>query len=230
MFDQLSKRRFLLAVMGALMSLNMNAQNVITELQEYFYPKGEHSYVRTPNSGEHNMISTYEIYRGNTLNEILTAKSGASLMKMKEMHSKFMIDENRKAVISTFQIHQNPLTGVNRTTNHITLFILPEDKVVNWKETENGEISNCSAKFVYVSFVCNGKKVYHQAVRIEKAIPLSSSKFVKNWSYWVKGFGRLATYGYWGNPDEVSCIEKSVSISLDDPVVEISEKEYNSMR
>lgn len=41
---------------------------------------------------------------------------------------------------------------------------------------------------------------------------------------------RLATYGYWGDPGKVSCIDKSVNISLDDPITEISKSEYEKNR
>lgn len=99
-----------------------------------------------------------------------------------------------------------------------------------WTESANGEESNCSAQFVYISFTVEGKKLYRKAVKIEKTTPLNKTSSVKKWSYWVKGLSRIATYGYWGDPQKVSCVEKSVNISLDDPVTEISKAEYDSIQ
>lgn len=147
---------------------------------------------------------------------------------MAEDAYKLTIDEDRQAIVSTQQIIQNVM-GSRRASDKITMFLLPKDsKSVSWSETVNGEPSSCSAKFVYISFTYEGKKLYRKAVKMEKTTPLDKSTSVKEWSYWIKGLSRLATYGYWGDPKKVSCIDKSVNIDLDDPITEISKAEYDS--
>lgn len=147
--------------------------------------------------------------------------------KMAEDTYKLTIDQDRQAIVSTQQIIKN-IMGSRRSSDKITMFLLPKDNnTVNWTETVNGEKARCSAKLVYVTFTFEGKKLYRKAVKIEKTTPLDNSSSVKEWSYWVKGLSRLATYGYWDDPKKVSCIDKSVNIDLDDPIKEISKAEYD---
>lgn len=93
------------------------------------------------------------------------------------------------------------MMGTRRASDRITMFVLPKDSnPVNWIEFVNGEKSNCSAKIVYITFTCEGKKPYRKAVKIEKTIPLDKTSSVKECSYWIKGLSRLVTYGYCSDP------------------------------
>ncbi|MBD5321579.1 MAG: hypothetical protein HDS01_02270 [Bacteroides sp.] len=197
----------------------------------YFYPDTKFSYVMSPNSENPNTIVTYSLSDdGNNLTKITEIRNVYSTKKMAEEAYKLTIDKDKQAIISTHQIIQN-IMGTYRASNKITLFLLPKDsKSVRWTETVNGETLSCSAKYVYISFTYEGKKLYHKAVKIEKTTPLDKSTSVKEWSYWVKGLSRLASYGYWGDPKKVSCIDKSVNIDLDDPIIEISKAKYDSKR
>ncbi|MDE6271346.1 MAG: hypothetical protein K2M12_10940, partial [Muribaculaceae bacterium] len=88
----------------------------------------------------------------------------------------------------------------------------------------------CSAKYFYISFNYDGKKLYRKAVKIEKTTPLDDSSSVKEWSYWVKGMSRLATFGYIGNPENVRCIDKALNLDRDARINEISKMEYDNKR
>ncbi len=219
---------WLMLLLVSITSLGSTAQTVEAELQEFFYPFAKFSYVMSPNSEKPNMVATYSLSNGNILTKTTEIWNGYSAKKMAEDAYKLTIDEDRQAIVSTQQIIQNVM-GSRRTSDKITMFLLPKDsKSVSWTETVNGETSNCSAKFVYITYTYEGKKLYRQAVKMEKTTPLDKSTSVKEWSYWIKGLSRLATYGYWGDPKKVSCIDKSVNIDLDDPITEISKAEYDS--
>lgn len=220
--------RWVFCAIMTVMNLNASAQtSAESEIQEYFYPFANFSYIMSPDSENSNMVVTYKMSNGNVLTKKTEMMSGYSARKVAEDMHKLTLDEERQAVVSTQQIIQN-MMGTRRASDKITMFVLPKDsKPVSWKETANGETSNCTAKFVYITFVADGKKLYRKAVKIEKTTPLDTSRSVKEWSYWVKGLSRLATYGYWGDPNKVSCTDKSVNINLDEPIKEITEAEYN---
>lgn len=210
--------------------VNISAQTVEAELQEYFYPFAKFSYIVTPNAESPSMVVTYSLSNGNILTKKTEMWNGYSSKKVAEDLYKLTIEEDRRAIVSNQQIIQSML-GTRRASDKITMFVLPkDDKAISWKETVNGESSNCSAKFVFISFTFEGQKLYRKAVKIERTTPLDMSSSFKEWSYWVKGLSRLATYGYWGDPEKVSCIEKSVNIGIDNPVIEISEEEYNRIK
>lgn len=219
---------WLMLLIVSITSLGSTAQTVEAELQEFFYPFAKFSYIMSPNSENPNMVATYNLSNGNILTKTTEIWNGYSAKKMAEDAYKLTIDEDRQAIVSTQQIIQNVM-GSRRASDKITMFLLPKDsKSVSWSETVNGETSSCSAKFVYISFTYEGKKLYRKAVKMEKTTLLDKSTSVKEWSYWIKGLSRLATYGYWGDPKKVSCIDKSVNIDLDDPITEISKAEYDS--
>lgn len=207
-----------------------SAQSVESELQDYFYPFAKFSYIVTPNAENPCLVKTYSLSNGNILTETIEIWNGYSTRKMSENVYKLSMDEEKRAIVSTQQVIQN-MMGTRRASDRITMFVLPKDSnPVNWIESVNGEKSNCSAKIVYITFTCEGKKLYRKAVKIEKTTPLDKTSYVKEWSYWVKGLSRLATYGYWGDPKKVSCISKSVNISLDEPITEISKAEYDRIQ
>lgn len=173
------------------------------------------------------MLATYSMSKDNILIKTIETWNGYSTKRISEEAYKLTLDEDRNAIVSTQQIIQN-MMGTRRTSDKITMFILPNDsEIVSWTESVKGETTNCSAKFVYITFTFEGEKLYRKAVKIEKTTPLDDSSSVKEWSYWVKGFSRLATYGYWGDPKEVSCIDTSLNISLENPITEISKTEYD---
>lgn len=224
--------KILMFVIALLAVIRVSAQSVESELLDYFYPFAKFSYLMSPNSENPNLmttysLSTYSLSNGNILTKAIEKRNGYSKRKMSEEAYKLSMDEDRRAIVSTQQVIQN-MMGTRRASDRITMFVLPKDSnPVNWIESVNGEKSNCSAKIVYITFTCKGKKLYLQAVKIEKTTPLDKSSSVKEWSYWVKGLSRLATYGYWGDPKKVSCIDKLVNVSLDEPITEISKAEYD---
>lgn len=206
------------------------AQSVETDLQDYFYPFAKFSYIMSPDSEDPNLVATYTMSKGNILKKTVEMTIGYTTKKVSEEAYKLSLDEERQAIVSSRQIIQN-MMGARRTSDRITMFLLPKgDNSVTWKETVNGETATCSAKFVYITFTCEEQKLYRKAVKIEKTTPLDKSSSVKEWSYWVKGLSRLATYGYWGDPNEVTCIDKSVNINLDTPIKEISKTEYDNIQ
>lgn len=222
--------KIIMLTIALISTLKVSAQSVESELQDYFYPFAKFSYIMSPNSKSSNLVATYSMSRGNILKKNVEMMRGYSTKKMSEETYKLSLDEENRAIVSTQQVIQN-MMGTRRTSDRVTMFLLPKDSnTVNWSESIDGETSNCSAKIVYITFTCEGKKLYRKAVKIEKTTPLDKTSSIKEWSYWVKGLSRLATYGYWGDPQEVSCIEKSVNISLDEPITEISKDEYDSIQ
>lgn len=200
-------------------------------LQNYFYPVEEiaYAYLITPNADNPRLIASYR-KSDSKLYETVEIWNGHYGKPISEVEYKFAVDEFRHAIVSYNQTSRS-LLGFSRGEDHITMFVLPQDNnSVNWTESVNGESSKCSAKFVYISVIYQGKRQYCKAVRIEKTTSLGKSRYVKEWSYWVKGLGRLATYGYSGDPKKVSCIEKSIRINLDDQINEISKAEYDSLK
>ncbi|MDE5839190.1 MAG: hypothetical protein K2H39_09050 [Paramuribaculum sp.] len=220
--------KWLMLLLATFIGVESSAQTVIAELEEYFYPFTTFSYIVSPDLKKSNMVSTYSLSNSNGLIETREMWNGYSSKKIADNYYILTIDEDRQAVVSTHQLIQN-IMGSRRASDKITMFLLPKDsESVNWTETVNGETSNCLAKFVYISFTLEGKRIYRKAVKIEKSTQLDKSSSVKEWSYWVKGLSRLATYGYWGDSKKVNCLEKSVNIRLDDPIHEISKTEYES--
>lgn len=223
-------KKILMFVIALISTVRAYAQSVESELQDYFYPFAKFSYLMSPNSENPNLVATYSLYNGNILTKTIEMWNGYSTKKMSEETYKLSMDEEKRSILSTQQVTQN-MMGVRRASDRITMFVLPKDSnPVRWTESVNGEKSACSAKIVYITFTCEGEKIYRKAVKIEKTTPLDKTSSAKEWSYWVKGLSRLATYGYWGNPKKVSCIEKFVNISLDDPITEISKSEYNKVQ
>ena len=226
----ISITKILMLAIASLSTLRASAQSVESELQDYFYPFAKFSFIVTPNAENPCLVKTFSLSKGNILTETTEIWNGYSTNKMSEVAYKLSIDEQKRAIVSTQQIIQN-MMGTRRASDRITMFVLPKDSnPVNWVESVNGEKSNCSAKIVYIAFTCEGKKLYRKAVKIEKTTPLDKTSSVKEWSYWVKGLSRLATYGYWGDPKKVSCVDKSVNISISDPITEISKSEYDSVQ
>lgn len=222
--------KILMLAIASLSTLRASAQSVESELQDYFYPFAKFSFIVTPDAENPCLATTYSLSKGNILTKTTEIWNGYSTNKMSEVAYKLSIDEQKRAIVSTQQVIQN-MMGTRRASDRITMFVLPEDSnPVNWVESVNGEKSNCSAKIVYITFTCEGKRLYRKAVKIEKTTPLDKTSSVKEWSYWVKGLSRLATYGYWGDPKKVSCVDKSVNISLSDPITEISKSEYDSVQ
>ncbi|MBD5379275.1 MAG: hypothetical protein HDR74_05185 [Bacteroides sp.] len=220
-------KAWLLLLLISITSLESTAQTVEADLQEFFYPFAKFSYIMSPNSENANMVATYSLSNGNILTKTTEIWIGYSAKKVAEEAYKLTLDEDRQAIVSTRQIILNAMSS-RQASDKITMFLLPKDSnSVSWTETVNGETSSCSAKFVYISFTYKGEKIYRKAVKIEKNTPLNKDSSVKEWSYWVKGLSRLATYGYWGDPTKVNCIEKSVIIDFDN-LSEISKGEYDS--
>ena len=193
-------KKILMFVIALILTDRASAQSIESELQDYFYPFAKFSYIVTPNAENPCLVETYSLSNGNILTETIEIWNGYSTRKMSENVYKLSMDEEKRAIVSTQQVIQN-MMGTRRASDRITMFVLPKDSnPVNWIESVNGEKSNCSAKIVYITFTCEGKKLYRKAVKIEKTTPLDKTSYVKEWSYWVKGLSRLATYGYWGDP------------------------------
>lgn len=193
-------KKILMFVIALILTDRASAQSIESELQDYFYPFAKFSYIVTPNAENPCLVETYSLSNGNILTETIEIWNGYSTRKMSENVYKLSMDEEKRAIVSTQQVIQN-MMGTRRASDRITMFVLPKDSnPVNWIESVNGEKSNCSAKIVYITFTCEGKKLYRKAVKIEKTTPLDKTSYVKEWSYWVKGLSRLATYGYWCDP------------------------------
>lgn len=208
----------------------MRAQVNVSELEEYFYPNEEFSYIRTPDSGNSRLASTYELLNDNSklLTKMLAWENG-SLIKMSEQSYNIAFDQNKREVISTSQITKNPFFGARRSSNTLKLFVLPMgDETVKWEQTENGETSSCTSKYTYIKFKgTDGKVHYEKAIKMVKTTPLDESRAVKEWSYWVKGLSRIASFGYWGDPNKVRSIEKSLAIDFKEPIKEVSKIVYD---
>ena len=211
------------------------AKDLITELVEYFYPSGEFSsYENNPGSEKENggtAITTYNLLDGDMLQEIRSIWKSIDEIelisgKLHKFSIKLITDEPQLAIVSTQQSYRNFIGNdqwSRPTYDEILLFVLPPDRgKFVWKETVNGETYTCAAGFTDISFWKDGEKLQRKAVKISKSTRLDNGKDVKEWSYWVKGLSKLATYGYWGDPKQTNCIEKSVEIDIDKPIIEIN--------
>ena len=206
---------------------NYNTELENQDIRDYFYPLEDYTYRVTPNSEISHLMINYRLLQDKVLCKTVAGVIGHSLVKMSEEAYLLTYNGQRQAIESSQQIIQSD-SGTRSESYKTTLFLLPtDDKVVSWKETKNDETLNCSARFVYITFTIEGEKQYHKAVKIEKETPINKSSSVKDWSYWVKGLGCLATYGYWGDPKKVSCIEKCVNIGLEGSINEISKTEFD---
>lgn len=219
--------RFSFLVIGLLSYGQSCAQKSIESLLQYFYPLAEeYMYIRTPDSGKIIMGSTYKIEAGNILKEAAYRLS-KPITQISETKYKFDVDYENFAIVSTSQIHINPLIGRSVDNDQITLFILPEEgKKIEWTEMVNGEKYTCRAEFVYIKYEIKGKINYSQAVKIYKSTPLDNGSVVDEWSYWTLDLGRLGSYGTWGNPDKISTVDKLITLDLDYNITETTKEEF----
>ena len=199
------------------------AQNLRTELMEYFYPSGEFSYV---NDEEYS--ATIYVRDGDVLKETHMIVNNGEIMPTSVTKHKLSIesitDETRLAIVSRQQGSRNIIMGDSYSEDKIFLFVRPSDTSMTiWVETVNGEKKLCTAHFTDISFWRKGEKLYRKAVKINKIMYLENGGQVVEWSYWVKGLSRLATYGYWGDPNQTTCIERSLKID-NKPIIEVSKK------
>lgn len=221
--------------------IQVMAQNLGAELKEYFYPSSSYPHLYFCSSNDINATTTMVMEymtQGNILNEVITI---GPRMETKEdlfsyrMRGGKMIDIKEDAiffyVIGEWRLFMGVQSNSCITTTiegkqvdgHV-LFILPSGSgLTKWMETVEGEIYTCTAEFTDISFWKDGEKLQRKAVKISKSTRLDNGKEVKEWSYWVKGLSRLATYGYWGDPSQTSCIERSLKID-NKPIIEVSKK------
>lgn len=214
-----------------LVAFSLKAQDVSSELQEYFYPFAKFSFLHSPDSDPSaKMISMYSITKsGDILKREMEVYNGLSASPVGEHLYKLSIGNSGRSIISNRQIYKTPF-GVRQGSDKLTLFVLPEgDKAVEWEEKNGDDVYQCRAQFVYITFWVDGKQLYRKAVKIEKETPLDSSS-VKTWSYWIKGLSNLATYGYWGDPSKVSCSEISVNIDSNKKIKEIPKAEFEALQ
>lgn len=205
------------------------AQDLETELREYFYPfSSYHLYFRTPDNANATMTMVTEYVAGvDILNEVGTIgprmktkesflaylNSGGEMKTIMQTETPYYIDKERSAIV-----------GVLPTREPIVLFILPSGSgLTKWTEGVEGETYTCTAVFTDISFWKDGEKLHRKAVKISKSTRLDNGTEVKEWSYWVKGLSKLATYGYWGDPNDIGCIERSLKID-NKPIIEVSKK------
>lgn len=218
---------------GIMVCFQASAQDIPSELAPYFYTYKELTY--SMNAGSNSMRRTRNLFKVENddnllcLMEITSDIWRGERINMNEIAYVLSIDKERQAIISTFQAKKNAITNIREASDNITLFILPKDSnPIKWKENHDGEIYDCSAKFVYISFWSEGKKLYRKAVKIEKATPVESGT-LKEWSYWVKDYSNIASFGYWGTPDKTKCSERSNLID-NNLIEEVSKEEYDRNR
>lgn len=132
------------------------------------------------------------------------------------------------SIISKGQLIKN-IMGISKTSyDNLTILTTPLEKS-SWTEYRNGEKYNCKSEWVYVSYQRNnGEKVVDKAIKMSNSIKITIDNQVTNkieYSYWTKKSGFIASYGSWG-AKEVTPIRLANFISFNEPIKEVSEKEY----
>ncbi|MCQ2347782.1 MAG: hypothetical protein MJZ65_01170 [Paludibacteraceae bacterium] len=132
-------------------------------------------------------------------------------------------------ITSFGQIYNNNLIGKTRYNDHLTLLALPSSKSA-WIEFEKGERYDCTSSWVYISYqLNNGENIVDKAIKMLKSVKIvngKETKIVTEYSYWIKGKGRIATYGLWSTSKQVFVNELADFISISAGIEEVSEKEY----
>lgn len=199
------------------------AQTNKSELQQYFYPYPETTYTQPSTEIE----ERYSWYDHETLVKEIFIPTKTGKMKASEFYYRISEDTKNNKIVSNQQMSKTPF-GSRDSQNKLTLFALPyKAGPRTWKETENGETSTVTAKYVYITYYIDDEQKYAQAVKITKSTPLNAKSSVKEWSYWVKGLGRIAEYGLWGNESKTPLAHVSEDIDMDQPVKEITKAQYD---
>ncbi|MBD5259955.1 MAG: hypothetical protein HDS46_04075 [Bacteroides sp.] len=200
------------------------AQTNKSELQQYFYPYPETTYTQPSTEIE----KRFSWYDHETLKEEMFIPSEGEMEKVMETYYRISEDAKDNKIISNQQLNESPL-GTRASQNKLTLFALPyKTGPRTWKKTVDGETTTFTSKYVYITYYVNGEQKYSQAVKISDSTPLNAKSSVKNWSYWVKGLGRIAEYGLWGNESKTpKALSVSEDIDMDQPVKEITKAQYD---
>lgn len=159
------------------------AQNLRTELMEYFYPYGKYLYVNSNGT----VLTTYELLEdGKVLRKIAEMQNNGENMLMYgdvyELSIESITDETRLAVVSRQSMHRDIL-GITNSYDQTYLFVLPSDTSATlWVE---GDQELCMAYFTDISFWRNGEKLYRKAVKILKVTYLEDEDVqrIGEWSY-----------------------------------------------
>ena len=225
----------LLFLLFLLIPLIANAQGY--SLSDYFYPMNKFQYT-IPMAGNQSAMLRREYKISNSaigqFLEITTEMYQNIYSHATTSQDAFVLskDETRNAIVSDKQAYYNKLTGLQKRTDHLTLFILPaEGKFEKWFETNRDEKFSCTAE--YVDIIFDGFKLGQKAtaVKITK-ITKFNGKEIKSWSYWVPNYSRIATFEQQGKGDirrvEVSDmidskasieeISKSLDLSYEEPL------------
>ncbi|MDE6308122.1 MAG: hypothetical protein K2L79_04875 [Bacteroidales bacterium] len=215
---------------GIMVCFHASAQDIPSELASYFYTYKTSSY--SFNNDGDDLSRTYNLFKnsyGRLCLKRVTSVMWDESIDLNEDTYILQIDKERQAIISEQQFYKNNFYARSQWAFDKTiLFILPKDSnPIEWtEEPEDSFVTRCTAKFVYISFWSEGKKLYRKAVKIERT-PTIDYLLVKNWTYWVKDYSKIATFGYQGDPAKTECIERSLSIDKYKPIEEITEAEYN---
>ncbi|MBD5255810.1 MAG: hypothetical protein HDS53_07070 [Barnesiella sp.] len=200
--------RIVLFLFVSICGLTSFAQTNESEINQYFYPLPQSTYSQPGSKIE----ELYEWY-GDGLLKVTFIPDQLGKVRIYKVYYKISNDIKNNQIVSTEQL------GMGESQDKLILFALPHRSgprtwTRTWKENENGKVSTYTSKYVYISYYVNGNQRQNVAVKIEKTTPLNSKSSVKEWSYWVRGMGRIATYGVWGN-DSKSPTAISISTDID---------------
>jgi hypothetical protein len=213
-------KKILFVVISAVLTLAIQAQEKVSD---YFYPKYSQEYTWLPESDFPQELEIIVSYRG--WEQVIQEKLRMTDQNGYPMGSTITIyayDISDDAVISTGQLYSNFL-GESRRNDRITILKLPS-KQNTWIEYNKGEKYECKSKWVYVSYKNNkGKSVIQKAVKMTKSTVVKL-KTITEFSYWTK-YGEIAAFGKWDS-DTPTILRLANFISLNEPIKEVSEKEY----
>lgn len=138
----------------------------------------------------------------------------------------YAYDIMQTTVESTGQIYST-VFGKTKRNDHLTILALPSSNN-HWIEYNKGEEYDCTSNWVYISYKTEkGESVVEKAIKVSKTTKLKTANPTE-FSYWTEKNARIATYGYWDTPKEISVIELASFISTYPRIKEVPEKEYKA--
>ena len=216
--------RIVLFLFVSICGLTSFAQTNESEINQYFYPLPQSTYSQPDSKIE----ELYSWYDDETLVNEKYIPRESGMMKASEFYYRITNDIKNNQIVSTQQMYKTPF-GVRTSNDKLILFALPyRTGLRTWKENKNGDVSTCTSKYVYITYNVNGEQKYNKAVKIEKKTPINAKSSNKEWSYWIKGIGCIATYGVWGSDSKSpTAISISEDIDMEYPVKEITKLQYD---
>lgn len=218
------KKTFLLLLIVA---SNVMAQESVSD---YFFDYGKtYQYVWMPlEYPQQKTVSLDYMGWDRVLIETLTMQNKNNGMSMRpQIYYCYTISDNN--ITSSKQLYKNDITGASIHKNDLTILSLPSAKS-NWIEFEKSVKYDCTSNWVYISYkLNNGNEIIDKAIKILKSFKSVIEKkttITTEYSYWIKGKGRIAKCGDFGNPKKVTIIELADFISPSTRIQEVTEKEY----